>query len=322
MSEENNRWPHEATTGTTMALFPNFDRWKREYRKALDEWQKSQRERGGSNSGRKDPVNLGGPKGSSSSARDELVQSILKQLGPLGQIVGALLRPNGQTLAPDIQKELEAAQTLLEAIGAASKGRERIEEHKPRTESNPPPDSPGSRGLSTNSPDDGNSGPLREGPIPVTSSNVHSISYEWNPDDHSKPGNLLVRFLGGTGKNRGGPGSLYRYFSVPRAIFVAFKEAASKGSFLWSEVRVRGSISGTQFDYQLIGTGPDEYVPRQAGLKRGQKGEFFLQRSYQGRRSNLPERKIGSNTREELTPRFKQKSSSINLRAGRRGSTR
>lgn len=292
-----------------MSLFPNFDRWKREYKKAIEEWQKSQKQKGNS----RPPVNLGGP-----AAANNLVRKILGGLGPLGQIVGAMLRPNGQRLAPDVAKELEAAQTLLSALGASEKSepkRELVEERKPvRMSSNPPPDKPGVRGPAQDSPDEGESGPLFEGMIPVRSSNVHSIGYEWNPQDARKPGSLLVRFLGGSSKHRAGPGALYRYFDVPRSVFVAFKRAASAGKFVWSNLRIRGTVSGHQYDYALAGTGTDGYIPRQAGLKRGQQGEYFLNRSYKGRGSNLPERKVRKGPAKPLTPNFQHKARSITFR--------
>lgn len=156
--------------------------------------------------------------------------------------------------------------------------------------------------------------------IPVRSSNVHSIGYEW-PDDSQggrRNGNLLVRFLGGTGKQRTGHGALYRYKDVPREIFLAFQRAASKGAFVWDELRIRGSVAGHQYDYELAGTGGDNYVPRQAGLKRGQHGEFYLPRNFAGRRSTLPERQVRG-ARSTLTKDFRKKASEINLRGGRRG---
>ena len=131
-----------------------------------------------------------------------------------------------------------------------------------------------------------------EGMIPVTSSNVHSISYEWPTADRTRPRDLLVRFLSGTGKQRQGEGSLYKYQSVPYHVFEAFEAAASMGAFVWDELRIRGTVSGHQYAYDLAGISADGYIPRQAGLKRGHHGEWYMQRSFQGRKSSLPEQQV------------------------------
>jgi len=114
---------------------------------------------------------------------------------------------------------------------------------------------------------------------PVQSSNVHSFAWEGPP----ATGNLLVRF-----KNRaGGAGPMYRYHGTPHALYDGMAKAASKGKFVWDELRVRGTVSGHQFPYSLIHTGDTAYVPRQAGLRRGYTGEHFLKRTLNGVESQL-----------------------------------
>lgn len=298
-----------------------------------------------------------------------LWNSMLSKMGDIGSIINAMLRPNGKSLTPDIEKELDAATKLLQSFGydvgkpgtsgpsgpgspgdssqppIAQVVRELVDESKPRP-SRPtgeivspslprrgqpkpsarpstqpreqPQDQPGTsrdNSQTEDSPVDRATG-LVEGMIPVRSSNVHSIGWEWNDNDPRR-GNLLVRFLGGTGKERSGPGSLYRYKDVPRPVFDAFKRAASKGGFVWDELRVRGTVSGHQYDYELAGTDAAGYVPRQAGLKRGEKGEYFMPRNFAGRRSSLPERQVRG-SRQELTPDFRGKAKNLNFRAGRR----
>lgn len=98
---------------------------------------------------------------------------------------------------------------------------------------------------------------------PCTSSNVHSYGYD--PEARI----LYVRFLGGTSKNRTGPGPLYEYSSVPPDVYQQMDSAASKGSFVWDALRIRGSMFGHQYDYRLARV-TRGYVPRKAtgfGLK-------------------------------------------------------
>jgi hypothetical protein len=137
----------------------------------------------------------------------------------------------------------------------------------------------------------------------VTSSNVHSIGMKIDqPDD--RIGTLLVRFLGQQAKGkRSGLGALYEYYDVQVSLYREFVRAASKGEFVWDHLRVRGTISGHRYSYELAGiTGG--YVPRQAGLKRGKAGEYFMRRTFYERRieggrmvrvpiqSQLPERRV------------------------------
>ena len=221
----------------------------------------------------------------------DFMKMVMGKLGPVGSVIGALLRPNGKRLANDIQDELNAAAELLRQFGYTVSEPNTTDRH---------PSSPmreevraGTGGAGGGSGDDGGQvGPSIEGMIPVTSSNVHSIGYEWPTADHSRPGNLMVRYLAGKGPNRHGEGSLYRYFDVPYHIFESFQTAVSKGGFVWDELRVRGTVSGHQYAYDLAGTSEDGYIPRQAGLKRGKQGEWYMRRSFQGRYSPLPERQV------------------------------
>jgi hypothetical protein len=125
--------------------------------------------------------------------------------------------------------------------------------------------------------------PMQEGMLDVDSSNVHSIGFQY---ETAEKGTLLVRYLGSDSQgNRVGPGSLYEYFNVPSAIWVQFKNAASKGKFVWDHLRIRGTVSGHKFTYDLAGV-VGNYVPRRAQLVfvQGPKGpqvrEMFVQRSF------------------------------------------
>ena len=351
-------------------LFPRFNKILKAQQEALRAWQEMQRlsrnqprtgrvTRYGSNS-------TGNQTGTGSPGNNWLWNSLLRKLGPLGQIINSMLRPNGQPLAPNIQAEIDAAQKLLEAFGyqvgstPGSPGAtgnidqitpiigELVKEspsspsQSPASPSRPSrpggdfesPTTPRRRTKPASKPSDNplsqpqsqSEQPVEEVTgeratnlvqmIPVRSSNVHSIGYEWS-DEPRQPGNLLVRFLGGTGKNRSGPGPLYRYRDVPREVFLKFRDASSKGKFVWDELRIRGTVSGHQYDYDLAGTGSNNYVPRQAGLMRGKKGEYYMQRTFQGQRSQLPTERVRG-TGGALTQDFKRKAAAVKLRAGRR----
>lgn len=103
----------------------------------------------------------------------------------------------------------------------------------------------------------------QEGMIEVSSSNVHSIGFVYETE---KIGTLLVRYLGTDSEgNRSGPGSLYNYFNVPVSLWLKLKSAASKGKFIWSNIRIRGTRSGHKYAYDLTGI-VGGYVPRRAQL--------------------------------------------------------
>lgn len=102
------------------------------------------------------------------------------------------------------------------------------------------------------------------------SSNVHSYAYnylDWT---------LYVRFLGGEGEHRHGPGPLYQYSHVPPELFLTLLNAGSKGDWVWDNLRIRGTVSGHQHDYRLVGI-VGSYVPRKATYTPA--GEWFIPRT-------------------------------------------
>lgn len=91
------------------------------------------------------------------------------------------------------------------------------------------------------------------------SSNVHSFGYDI--DAHT----LYIRF-----KDRSkekprpqAPGPIYAYYNCPPELFLKMYRAPSKGKFIWDRLRVRGTVSGHQVDYSLVGV-QNKYVPRKA----------------------------------------------------------
>jgi len=117
--------------------------------------------------------------------------------------------------------------------------------------------------------------------VPVESSNVYS--YAWSNESADGRGSMLVRYK----SKSGGPGPIYKYHGTPKAVYTGMSEAASKGQFVWDKLRQRGTKVGHKFPYSLAGTGHTDYVPRQAALRRGLKGEHFIERTFNGQKSQL-----------------------------------
>lgn len=133
----------------------------------------------------------------------------------------------------------------------------------------------------------------------VSSSNVYAIGFRYETD---RAGTLLVQFLATDGMgNRVGPGSLYEYFNVPAALFERFKGAGSKGKFVWNELRIRGTISGHKYNYDLAGVTGD-YVPRRAQLVHiiGPRGGRRAQEAYVPRAFNVGKIKKGKLVMERV----------------------
>lgn len=108
------------------------------------------------------------------------------------------------------------------------------------------------------------------------SSNVYAFRYVYDTRT------LHVAFRQWTpteGKSRS-RGPIYGYYHVGPEVFLGFIDAPSKGAFVWDSLRVRGTVSGHQYDYRLVAT-KGEYVPRKATLTP--QGEWFVQRTVTGR---------------------------------------
>jgi hypothetical protein len=199
-----------------------------------------------------------------------------------GRIASAFQKPKIKGKAVDERRELEALGALLEPLGIGLQPRPRTQTQAPPPR--PPSDTEPTTGFPEEQPDD-----LEM--VRVQSSNVHSIG--WVADrPGARSGTLYVRFLAQEGSRRAGPGALYEYRGVPVNVFTSFEDASSKGEFVWDNIRVRGTVSGHRYAYELVGIGGRGYIPRQAALRRGESGEYFLPRGFQGRRSALPERKV------------------------------
>lgn len=92
----------------------------------------------------------------------------------------------------------------------------------------------------------------------IGSSNVFAFRYD------EPTLTFYVQFLGGDSDNRTGPGPTYAYYGVTPERANKVFEDGSAGGAVWSYFRIRGTQSGHQVDYSLVGTGPSNYVPRKA----------------------------------------------------------
>lgn len=131
------------------------------------------------------------------------------------------------------------------------------------------------------------------------SSNVYAYGYRRSSNV------LFIRYWHVTRDQSRSPGPLYRYSPVPERVFWKMHEASSKGRFVWDDIRIRGTVSGHQYDYALIGI-RDGYVPRKATLRAG--GEWFVPREItvrggRVRKSELPEVQVNRLVRAPLNPR-------------------
>ena len=224
------------------------------------------------------------------SLGSRVFSGLLRKMGPLGSLFNALLRPGGQPLA-EIDKELAAAKGLLEAFGYTGEAPTTRRQQPPplpkqktrpaRPEHYPPLPQTEERGrklrtrtgIRRYADDD----PILTGEmIEVASSNVHSIGYIWN-EQNPHEGTLQVRFLQAIPGRRGAtrPGPLYYYHRVNPQLFEAFQRAQSKGVFVWDKLRIRGTVSGHRYHYELKGISGG-YMPRQAVRYGG--NEYFVRR--------------------------------------------
>lgn len=230
---------------------------------------------------------------SAEAIRSKILDSVTRQSGFAGELIKALLRPRGEQLG-NARQELDAAAKLMRQLGdvVAAPEPQPAETgsppRPPRTVRQAPAPAPDPEPIGTGGlrrpnyrPDD----PILTGEmIPVVSSNVHSIGFIWNPQSPAK-GTLKVRFLGrDRGKGRRGGGAMYHYFGVNPAVFDAFRIAASKGKFVWDRLRVRGTVSGHQFQYELAMLEKDGYVPRKA--TRYGDNEYYIGRQVQDLQGN------------------------------------
>ena len=134
--------------------------------------------------------------------------------------------------------------------------------------------------------------------LAVGSSNVHSFGMKL---DLSSPvrSSLIIRYWH---KQPGGgriPGATYEYLRVHPDFLDDMIKASSRGGFVWSTLRIRGTVAGHQYSYRIIRSLPN-YLPRRAMVRNGQ--QIFVKRRMMAERrdgtkytltSHLPNQRIG-----------------------------
>ena len=138
----------------------------------------------------------------------------------------------------------------------------------------------------------GETNPLSEEIVCVSeSSNVYSFSYDYQASTlyvtyqghkirrsgisrgrvRRGRGTSRPQLIGQAGRTvtgeRGGRGPLYAYYDVPVKVFERMRRAASKGKFVWDELRVRGTVYGHKYRYSL--------VQGQVSTQRGVQGVYI-----------------------------------------------
>lgn len=113
--------------------------------------------------------------------------------------------------------------------------------------------------------------------VNVKSQTVHSISY-----DH-RTGNLYVRYSyygpGQFWENRPGsstPGPVYKYENVTVEQAKSLFTAPYKGTWIWDNIRIRGTWSGHRNPYELVAV-ERGYVPRRSVMGEGR--EYWVPRT-------------------------------------------
>ncbi len=116
---------------------------------------------------------------------------------------------------------------------------------------------------------------------PVSSSNVHSIGFEFSYDNPLKS-KLIIRYK--QKDRRGGSGTVggptYEYQNIHPDWFNDLREAGSRGKWVWDNLRIRGTVAGHQYPFVLI-RAAQGYLPRRAIVKNGRQELRRRQRTAQ-----------------------------------------
>lgn len=129
--------------------------------------------------------------------------------------------------------------------------------------------------------------------VRADSSNVYAFGY----DVDSRT--LYVRYRAAP-RFGGGMGSLYAYDGVSMDKFLSLYESPSKGTWMWDNVRIRGTWSGHRHPYRLAAIRYD-YVPRMATYAGGGR-ELFVPRTVQVHSKKRGFRTLTSQLPEEYAP--------------------
>ena len=106
--------------------------------------------------------------------------------------------------------------------------------------------------------------------VPVESSNVSGVAFDLN---ERNPERSTLRIQYKQQDQRGGkakvPGPVYAYSPISHRQFRSLLRAGRKGSWVWDNLRQRGSVAGFKVPYTLISS-RQGYVPRRASFINGQ----------------------------------------------------
>ena len=273
----------------------------------------------------------------SGGVTQQILQEFLDQLGPVGKLFQALGNASGGSAA-GLRREVNLAKELIRAVGGEAliprdlgttsdwqRGLEAARKHlenngyqvfepgeAPSRRPGPPAavaakqertkpnrttvDVPMAAGGTKRFPKDH---PIVTGAMIETpqSSNVYAYGYDldiWA---------LYVRFKDGTadylGKKRQQPGSLYLYRNVEPETFLELHKASSKGGWVWDVLRIRGTVSGHNYDYALVGI-QNGYVPRKATMTA--QGEAYKPRTIRTDQGRGPKSQLGYELVRPWTP--------------------
>lgn len=129
-------------------------------------------------------------------------------------------------------------------------------------------------GVSFSGPDDPRREWLFQGKfLKVQSRNVYAIAYSLATRE------LFVQYLFWAPgmEQHSGPGPVYRYESISPSLALTAYDAASKGVWIWDNLRIRGTFAGHRFPYALFYVS-NEYVPRRATYVSDR--EWFVPRDF------------------------------------------
>lgn len=105
--------------------------------------------------------------------------------------------------------------------------------------------------------------------VAVQSSNVHSIGFRFN-FDYPLKSKLIIRYK--QKNRRGGSGMVggptYEYDDVHPDWFDDLQQVGSKGKWVWDHLRIRGTVAGHQYTYNLT-RAAQGYLPRRALVNSG-----------------------------------------------------
>lgn len=249
--------------------------------------------------------------------------SALRSLGKVGKAVGVLLgrQKARETIGSDI---IRSAIHLLEDLGLEVRIPESgvhlpgqaqpipLSKAKPKTQPQPPAAPPQQPPVTPIGPQPIGPPATFPGNIPIDmtkvtgSSNVYAYGYD------AQTATLRVQFLGNAvsahaikgrghrGKRRArgtlgktvtnsrkGPGPVYDYHNVPKRVFERFSSAPSKGGAVWDMLRVRGTIYGHKYDYNLVAASVVDVV-----IPKIVKGQLTAGRRV-GRITYVPRKTVG-----------------------------